>query len=75
MNSEARRRPIPVDGLVGKLKEAAMNGVPHDLVHVAQVKSGGFEGGIAHYSLVTHGKAIDEHDYSQEYPGYRLLRA
>ena len=52
-----------------------MNGVPHDLVHVAQVKSGGFEGGIAHYSLVTHGQAIDEHDYSQEYPGYRLLRA
>ncbi len=73
MDSQAGGWPIPVSGLIGKLKEATMYGIPEYLVHVAEIEGGGLERVISKHSLVAHIHSVDKHEDGQESPGNALL--
>ena len=75
MDGQTRGWPVPIDGLVGKLKEAAVYGISEYLVHIAQVEGGGLERFISKHSQAAHVYCIDEHEDDQQPPGDTLLIA
>src|SRR5205823_14744173 len=73
MDGKTRRWPKPINGLVGKLKQATVESIPKYLIHIAEIKSGGFKRIVAKYSLMTHLQGIYKHDQRQQAAGCPLL--
>ena len=51
---------------VGKLQEPPVEGVPHRLVHIAQIKGIGLEAGMLHYAENGEGNRVERHHRAKQ---------